>query len=116
MPFLEHRGSDGDARLQIAVEAEVAHATAIRTARRAFEIGADLHGANLRRTIGSFKLFSETKKVHTSTLRFSVSTELFTGGNNSGNLPFGARKEEFSAANIFPINYFQKSLEPYHPW
>jgi hypothetical protein len=46
----------------------------------------------------------------------TVKHHLFTDGNNSGNLPFGAGKRAYNFANIFPINYFQKRLEPYNPW
>src|SRR6185436_11947954 len=46
----EQRRADGNAAIQIAVEAEVADATAVRAARGLLKLGNNLHCANLGRT------------------------------------------------------------------
>jgi hypothetical protein len=41
---------------------------------------------------------------------------LFTDGNNIKKTPDGRQISEVFRANIFFVNFFEKSLEPYNPW
>src|SRR5262245_40861672 len=47
LAVLQQRGADGDAAVQVAVEAEIADTTAVWPAGRPFQLGNDLHRPDL---------------------------------------------------------------------
>src|SRR5437588_105043 len=49
LPILEHHGPQGDARVAVAVEAEVSHGSGIDAAFALLELVDDLHGPDLGR-------------------------------------------------------------------
>src|SRR5581483_5281186 len=49
LPVLDQSRANGDAAVEVAIEGEIAHATAIGTALGLFEFRNDLHGAHLGR-------------------------------------------------------------------